>query len=64
MSCKFILTVDLVFNMSCAKPSCSHFQFNELVLNNFRLMYNITVFLCNMLNEYHCPMYLPTCNYT
>ena len=21
-------------------------------------MYNVTVFLCNMLNEYHCPVYL------
>ena len=59
MSCEFILTVNLMYNMSCAKPSCSHFQFNELVLSNFRLMYNITILLCNMLNEYHCPMYLP-----
>ena len=49
-----------MYNMSCAKPSSSHFQFNELVLSNFRLMYNVTVPLCNMLNEYHCPVYLPT----
>ena len=49
-----------MYNMSCAKPSSSHLQFNELVLSNFRLMYNVTVFLCNMLNEYHCPVYLPT----
>ena len=51
-----------MYNMSCAKPSSSHFQFNELVLSNFRLMYNhnVTVLLCNMLNEYHCPVYLPT----
>ena len=47
-----------MYNMSCAKPSSSHFQFNELVLSNFRLMYNVTVLLCNMLNEYHCPVYL------
>ena len=44
MSCKFISTVNLMFNMSCSKPACSHFQFNELVLDNFRLMYNVTVF--------------------
>ena len=56
MSCKFILTVNLMFNMSCPKPSCSHFQFNELVLSNCSLMYNVTVSLCNMLNEYHCPV--------
>ena len=49
-----------MYNMSCAKPSSSNFQFNELVLSNFRLMYNVTVLLCNMLNEYHCPVYLPT----
>ena len=49
-----------MYNMSCAKPSSSHFQFNELVLSNFTLMYNITVFLGNMLNEYLCPVYLPT----
>ena len=64
MSCEFILTVNIfMFNMSCLKPSCSHFQFNELVLNNFRLMYNVTVSLCNMLNKCHCPVYLPTSNY-
>ena len=57
MSCEFILTVNLMFNMSCPKPSCSHFQLNELVLNNFKLMYNVTVSLCNMLNECHCPVY-------
>ena len=62
MSYKFILTVNLMFNMSCPKPSCSHFQFNELVLSNFRLMYmyNVTLSLCNMLNECHCPVYLST----
>ena len=60
MSCKFILIVNLIYNISCAKPSGSHFLFNELVLSNFRLMYNVTVLLCNMLNEYHCPVYLPT----
>ena len=32
-----------MYDMSCAKPSSSHFQFNELVLSNFRLMYNVTV---------------------
>ena len=39
-----------MYNMSCAKPSSSHFQFNELVLSNFRLMYNVTVFYatCSM----------------
>ena len=40
-----------MYNMSCAKPSSSHFQFNELVLSNFRLMYNVTVFFyatCSM----------------
>ena len=31
MYVNFILTVNL---MSCAKPSSSHFQFNELVLSN------------------------------
>ena len=61
MSCKFILTVNLMFNMSFPKPSCSHFQFNELVLSNFRLMYNITVFLSNMLNECHCPVNSSVC---
>ena len=60
MYVNFILTVSFMDNMSCAKPSSSHFQFNELVLSNFRLMYNVTVLLCNMLNEYHCPVYLPT----
>ena len=45
-----------MYNMSCAKPSSSHFQFNEQVLSNFRLIYSITVLLCNMLNEYHCPV--------
>ena len=60
MLCKFILTVNFMFNMSCPKPSCPHFQFNELVLINFRLMYKVTVFLCNMLNEYHCLVCLPT----
>ena len=49
-----------MYNMSCAKPSSSHFQFNEQVLSNFRLIYNVTVFLCNMLNEYQCPVYLPS----
>ena len=34
-------------------------NFNYKV-QNFRLMYNMTVQLCNMLNEYHCPVYLPT----
>ena len=60
MYVNFILTVNFMYNMSCAKLSSSHFQFNELVLSNFRLMYNGTVLLCNMLNEYHCPVYLPT----
>ena len=60
MYVNLILTVNLMYNMSCAKPSSSHFQFNELVLSNFRLMSNVTVLLCNMLNEYHCPVYLPT----
>ena len=60
MSCKYVFNVHLMFNRSCPQPSCSHFQFYELVLSNFRLMYNVTVFLCNMLNEYHCPVYLPT----
>ena len=64
MSCKFILTVNLMFNMSCPKSSWSHFQFNKLVLSNFRLMYNITVLVCNMSNEYHCSVYLPTSSYT
>ena len=50
MPCKFILTVN--------------FQFNEQVLSNFRLIYSVTVFLCNMLNEYHCPVYLPRLSYT
>ena len=45
MSCQFILSVNLMFNMSCPQPYCSHFQYNELVLSNFKLMYNITVFL-------------------
>ena len=49
-----------MFNMSCPQPSCSYLQFNELVLSNFRLMYNITVFLGNRPKEYHCPVYLPT----
>ena len=49
-----------MYYMSCDKPSCSHFQFNEQVLSNFRLIYNITVILCNKLNECHCPVYLPT----
>ena len=57
MHVNFILTVKLMYNMSCSKPSCSHFQCSKLVLSNFRLMYNITVLLCNMLNEYHCPVY-------
>ena len=60
MHVNFILTVNLMYNMSCAKPSSSHFQFSELVLSNIRLIYNLIVFLCNMLNEYHCPVYLPT----
>ena len=60
MSCKFILTVNLMFIMSCPKPSCSHFQFNKLVLSNFILMYNVTVLLCNMLNDCHYPAYLST----
>ena len=47
-----------MFNMSCPKPSCSQFQFNELVLSNVRLMYNVTVLLCNVLNAYRCPVYL------
>ena len=34
MHVNFILTVSLMYNMSCAKPSSSHFQFNELVLSN------------------------------
>ena len=58
MSCEFY--INLIYNMSSAKPSCSHFHFNELVLSKFRLMYNITVLLCNMPNKYHCPVYLPT----
>ena len=49
MSCNYILCVNLMFNMSCPQPSCSHFQFNELGLSNFRLMFNVTVLLCNML---------------
>ena len=43
MSCKFILAVNLMSIMSCPQPSCSHFQFNKLVLSNFRLMCNVTV---------------------
>ena len=35
-------------------------MFNEQVLSNFRLIYSVTVNLCNMLNEYHCPVYLST----
>ena len=34
ISCELILTVNFMYNMSCAKPSCSHFQFNEQVLSN------------------------------
>ena len=34
MYVNFILTVNIMYNMSCAKPSSSHFQFNELVLSN------------------------------
>ena len=34
MYVNFILTVNFMYNMSCAKPSSSHFQFNELVLSN------------------------------
>ena len=60
MYVNFILTVNFMYNMSCAKPSSSHFQINELVLSNFRLMYNVTVLLCNMLNEFHCQVYLST----
>ena len=57
MYVNFILTVSFMYNMSCAKPSI----FNLMSwLSNFRLMYNVTVLLCNMLNEYHCPVYLPT----
>ena len=39
-----------MYNMSCAKPSSSHFQFNDQVLSNFRLIYSITVLLatCSM----------------
>ena len=51
-----------MYNLSGAKPSCLHFQFNELVLSNFRLIYNISILLYNMLNECHCPVYLPTQN--
>ena len=47
-----------MFNMSCPKPSCSQIQFNELILSNVRLMYNVTVLLCNVLNAYRCPVYL------
>ena len=43
MYVNFILTVNFMYNMSCAKSSSSHFHFNELVLSNFRLMYNVTV---------------------
>ena len=60
MSCTFVLTANLMFNTSCPKPSCSYFQFNELVLSNFRLMYNVTIFSCNMLYAHDCPVYLST----